>query len=431
MRTTQIRRRNAAPLWALIALLLGSGVALAKLFRVSEDEEVKVARQLEREVHNKYRVFPAETAKIGEMSRRLLGAGPWPKKFAESFSFWVIEDPKDPKQLNAFCAPGGFICFYRELYTKLIEKSGEDAVAGVLAHEIEHAANHHSARAVENQMEKQVIFGLLLAATGAGDSVATLTDVFLGLKSLRYSRVHENESDERGIVRLWRAGYDTTKMAGAFELFKSLGKDKPPAFLSTHPTDDTRIARARERSTFLVQQKPGVPLAEANVFHREGKPFIRAGWPVGVAENVVVRDASQREFRVARNVQFDHAELRASTGELPEGATVRFEKPAAAANSGLVGCGTVTSVNRGNSTVTIDLGRWQGVAPGTMFNLVQSRAEDVRDKRGRVERVRTTKTVATARVREVRDRDATLELTTISEVNELQRGMEARLATWP
>ncbi|HEY0944509.1 MAG TPA: M48 family metalloprotease, partial [Opitutaceae bacterium] len=58
-----------------------------------------------------------------------------------------------------------------------------------------------------------------------------------------YSRLHETEADSIGLRFSAGAGYDPRAAAAFWRKMKDNNKGaKPPAWLSTHPSDDARIA---------------------------------------------------------------------------------------------------------------------------------------------------------------------------------------------
>ena len=73
---------------------------------------------------------------------------------------------------------------------------------------------------------------LLMQAVGAGTSVGML----------KFSRQDESEADHLGLIFLAMAGYDPNQAPIFWERMKAMsGGQAPPEFLSTHPSDDTRI----------------------------------------------------------------------------------------------------------------------------------------------------------------------------------------------
>jgi len=141
--------------------------------------------------------------------------------------------------------PGGKVVVYSGL---LAVTQTENALACVMGHEIAHAVARHG-----NERMSQ---GLLVELGGVALSVALsqktqLThDLFLqsyGIGSqlgmLKYSRTHESEADKMGLVFMAIAGYDPNEAVGFWErMSKASGGNQPPELLSTHPSDETRIA---------------------------------------------------------------------------------------------------------------------------------------------------------------------------------------------
>lgn len=156
---------------------------------------------------------------------------------------WEVKIINDANTLNAFCTPGGYIYVYTGLIKYL---DTEDQLAGVLGHEIAHAALRHSTR----QMTK--IYGLSALtsiATGKSDP-GMLEQIALGLISLQFSRTHETEADEHSVIYLCGTDYHADGAAGFFK--KIEGKGNPPAFLSTHPDPGNRVQKIEGKAKELA-----------------------------------------------------------------------------------------------------------------------------------------------------------------------------------
>jgi predicted Zn-dependent protease len=150
----------------------------------------------------------------------------------------------DENVVNAWCMPGGKVV----VYTGILPLTGDEAsLAVVMGHEIAHAVARHG-----NERMSQ---GLLVQFGGAVLSAALQTKPELtrelfgqayglstGLGMLKYSRSHESEADHMGVIFMAMAGYDPHTAIPFWERMaaKSAGQ-KPPEFLSTHPSDETRI----------------------------------------------------------------------------------------------------------------------------------------------------------------------------------------------
>ena len=152
------------------------------------------------------------------------------------------------QQVNAFCMPGGKIVVYEGL---LPVTQTEAALAVVLGHEIAHAVAKHSAEQNTKQQWQQI--GMMVGqvgmqAAGVDADLANLalqgSGTVLGLTNLAYSRKHELAADHVGLDLAAMAGYDP-RVAPAFwqRMAAASGGAGGSDFLSTHPSDDKRIAQ--------------------------------------------------------------------------------------------------------------------------------------------------------------------------------------------
>jgi predicted Zn-dependent protease len=151
-------------------------------------------------------------------------------------------------EVNAFCMPGGKIVVYEGIlpYTQ-----NETGLAVVLGHEVAHAVAKHA----NERMSQQMLTGYGTAAVGtalggASAGVKQATAAALGLGSqygilLPFSRKQELEADELGLIFMAMAGYDPNQ-AAAFWIRMSQQGSSMPEFMSTHPSDNTRIQQIQK-----------------------------------------------------------------------------------------------------------------------------------------------------------------------------------------
>jgi len=149
----------------------------------------------------------------------------------------------DDATVNAWCMPGGKIVFYTGI---LPIADGETGVAAIMGHEVAHAlANHGQQR----QSAAYIQQGLAVVGNVAIKDEQTL-GIFnqsYGVASnvlgvLPFSRSHETQADEIGLTLMAVAGYNPDEAADLWRRMKAnSGGASQPEFLSTHPSNDTRI----------------------------------------------------------------------------------------------------------------------------------------------------------------------------------------------
>ncbi|MES2412091.1 MAG: M48 family metallopeptidase [Bacteroidota bacterium] len=154
------------------------------------------------------------------------------------------------KEVNAWCMPGGKIV----VYSGILPITKDDAgMATVLGHEVSHALANHG--------QQRMSAGLLQQLGGAGVAVATgsksqetqqLAMTAYGAATeiggmLPFSRSHETEADQIGLTLMAIAGYNPEQAVTFWSrMSKASGGGAPPEFLSTHPSDATRISNLRK-----------------------------------------------------------------------------------------------------------------------------------------------------------------------------------------
>ncbi len=158
---------------------------------------------------------------------------------------WQIRIIEDDSVLNAFATPGG----YAYVYTGLIKYlDQEDDLAGVLGHEIAHAAEEHSARNMERAYGADVLLSILV-----GENSSKLTQIVTnsatGLLSLSYGRGLETEADEKSVAYLADTKYNCAGASSFFEKLEAEGGARQPQFLSTHPNPGNRVTNITQTAS--------------------------------------------------------------------------------------------------------------------------------------------------------------------------------------
>ena len=150
----------------------------------------------------------------------------------------------ESEQVNAWCMPGGKIAFYTGI---LPIAANETGVAAIMGHEVAHALANHGQQRMSAAYIQQ---GLAVAGNVALSNDEQALGIFnqsYGVASnvvgmLPFSRAHETEADKIGLYLMSIAGYNPDEASVLWERMKAnSGGEAPPEFLSTHPSNDSRI----------------------------------------------------------------------------------------------------------------------------------------------------------------------------------------------
>lgn len=164
---------------------------------------------------------------------------------------WEFKLIDDPDTMNAWCLPGGKIA----IFTGILKPADtEGRLAAVVGHECAHAIARHGGERMSHNMAAQVVLtgvstGLAFSEFSPAAQQATMQAFGAGAQYgvlLPFSRTHESEADEIGLYIAAAAGYDPREAVQLWKNMAALGGEKPPEWMSTHPADETRIARLEQ-----------------------------------------------------------------------------------------------------------------------------------------------------------------------------------------
>ena len=205
----------------------------------SLQDDIDFGLQMQNEIHSNSVDYPllnetqyaAAYQHVYRIRDSILGSGDL--KYADKFN-WKVDIIKNDDVLNAFCAPGGYICVYTGII-KFLDNEAE--FAGVMGHEMAHADRRHSTDQLTKAYGIQLLLGIVLG-NNQSQLAQIAADLAAGVAMLAFSRSAENEADEYSVKYLYNTSYDATGVKGFFE--KISGSPQPPEFLSTHPNPDNR-----------------------------------------------------------------------------------------------------------------------------------------------------------------------------------------------
>ncbi|HOX24378.1 MAG TPA: M48 family metallopeptidase [Candidatus Krumholzibacteria bacterium] len=195
----------------------------------------------------------AQTAMVKRVGARIQGAverymtqeGLGDQLAGYAWEFNLIESD----DVNAWCMPGGKVAFYTGILPVCKDETG---IAVVMGHEVAHAIAEHGGERMSQGLLAQ-LGGMALSEALQSKPQATqqlwMTAFAVGAQYgalLPYSRLQEGEADQMGLIFMAMAGYDPRQAPAFWERMSAQGGASPPEFMSTHPSDETRIRKLNE-----------------------------------------------------------------------------------------------------------------------------------------------------------------------------------------
>ncbi|MDD8019580.1 MAG: M48 family metalloprotease [Acidobacteriota bacterium] len=270
---------------------------------LSRSDELALGQQTDKEIIGTYGVYQDETLNqyISGVGKKLVSVSHQPDL---PFTFKIMDSPV----VNAFAVPGGYVYVTRGILAYL---NDEAELSGTMGHEVGHVTARHSAQLYTRAQAAQLGLALGSALSRTFQKFAGLAEAGLNVLFLSFSREHERQADDLGVLYASRAGYEASHMANMFvtleRLNPSSGKDGLPTWLSTHPDPPNRVEAVRKAAADWKAANPGAGLAvsrddylrkldglvfgddprqgyvESQVFYHPGLKFqfpVPAGWKV-------------------------------------------------------------------------------------------------------------------------------------------------------
>lgn len=260
---------------AFFRLLIGVAIALVGFFLyMSHQEENPVTKQKQH-----VSITPAEEIKLGiesapemsaEMGGELPDRDPRTQKVKEIGAFLVEHTVArtspwkfqfhllaDDQTVNAFALPGGQIFITLGLYSKL---QNEAQLAGVLAHEMGHVIERHSAQQMAtSQLGQLLTLAVGTAVSDQSNSAFQVAAVVNQAVQMSYSRKDELQADNWGLRLMVDSGFNPMAMVDVMNVLKASSRGGAgPEFFQTHPNPDLRIKQIKE---YLEKNPPPAGLS--------------------------------------------------------------------------------------------------------------------------------------------------------------------------
>ena len=228
---------------------------------ISPADENKLGLEFKNELEQKQKVVyyddPAVVGYVRGVADKVIAFG---KKERPEVQ-WQVNVIDDPKTVNAFATPGGYLYVYSGL---ILAADNEAELAGVMAHETGHVVARHSARQMVDAYGLQAISALVL---GKNPGLLASLGSAVGQKGfmLANSRSDETEADEYGARYAAAAGYDPHGLVTFFDKLRKQEGSSPRilAILSAHPATPDRIDHV---NAYIAQHHLSGPVTNAAAF---------------------------------------------------------------------------------------------------------------------------------------------------------------------
>jgi len=217
---------------------------------ITPEQEYYIGRAVAGNILTNYKIWngnPALTAYLNNICAAITINSPRPDIF-NGYHVAIL----DSNEVNAFATSGGHILVTRGLISAA---KSEDALAGVLAHEVSHIQLKHSIKAIKSSRITQALLVTGTSAAGAatGMNVNQLTDVFnesVGeivqtLVNNGYSKTQEYDADNTALKLMAGAGYNPNGLIDMLNELNNIQSKTAGGFNKTHPTPAQRIANAK------------------------------------------------------------------------------------------------------------------------------------------------------------------------------------------
>ncbi len=220
---------------------------------ISQEKEIAIGKQYADQIDKQAKILKDPV--INEYVNRVAQNLARNSDLTIPLTIKIIDDPA----INAFTLPGAFM--YINTGT-LLAADEEDQVAGVIAHEIGHAAARHWASTMSKATLLQfamipMMFIPMSAAVYMGVMEAYMNGV--PMMFLKFSRTEEKQADFLGLQYMYKAGYDPNAFVGFFGKVMDEERRSPGSMakvFADHPPTGDRIIASEEEIQKILPKRP-------------------------------------------------------------------------------------------------------------------------------------------------------------------------------
>jgi predicted Zn-dependent protease len=218
---------------------------------INPEQEYYIGRAVAANILATYKIYngnPALTLYLNKICDAITLNSPRPDVY-NGYHVAIL----DSNEINAFATSGGHILVTRGLVNAA---KSEDALAGVIAHEVAHIQLQHSIKAIKTSRITQALMvtGTSAAGAAAGMNVNQLTDVFTEsvgeivqtVVNNGYSQSQEFDADNTALSLLASAGYSPSGLIDMLRELRAVQSGSSGGFNKTHPTPAQRITNAEK-----------------------------------------------------------------------------------------------------------------------------------------------------------------------------------------
>lgn len=218
---------------------------------ITPEQEYYIGRAVAANILSKYKIWdknPRLTAYANRICNAIVVNSPRPDIY-NGYHVMLL----DSDEINAFATSGGHIYITRGL---IASAKSEEALAGVIAHEIAHIQLQHSIKSIKTSRITQalLITGASTAGAASGYDVNEMADIFnesvgeivTTMVNNGYSQTQEFDADATALGLLAAAGYNPSGLLDMLKELNKIQQGKSGGFNKTHPAPAQRIANAEK-----------------------------------------------------------------------------------------------------------------------------------------------------------------------------------------